>query len=334
MHVSGAIPKLLEIFPSFLKDDMKVAVLKRFVVHSARTSNDLETFQAVVETGLQQNPELDRGIITGDVLQTLVIRKYIRGLEYLKNHDPPLIRPSDVLELDLFACLVKSSHQFTYSADVFRLLLELEPRAVAKRTDDDNYLPIHIFCEFIMDKIESDEQFYGILEMLLTFGTRYGVGDIDGISGFAGIFEEYKGTIPAKHLYRYVGRMREVDENDSSFILEAACRCDTEVEWIQNVWIPSILDDEGSARIRNRAGRLPLHYCITSRSMTLRCIQCLVRSDKSTIDEIDPVTGLLPSLLAASAPAEYYYFEKSSQLNVTYELYRKHPITPSDFIFS
>jgi len=335
----GAIPKLLEIFPTYLRDDMDIEVLKRLVVHTARTANDIHTFQTVVQAGLRQNPDLERGVITGDVLQTLVTRKYILGLKYLRDYEPPLLRPSDVIELDLFSCFVKSLTHFTYSADVFLLLLELEPRAIASRTNGEHnnrYLPIHIFCELIMDKIESDDQFYRLLGMVLTLGNEYNVGSRDGVNGFSGIFEQCNGTIPAKTLYRYIGRIGESDEEgvrtdntNRGSILETALMCETEVDWIHEKFLPNIIEDMRPELFRttNRLGRFPLHYCITSRGMSFGNTMRILKGDEGIVDIEDPITGLLPSLLAASATPNYYINSKA-QLSTTFELLRMLPIVP------
>eukprot|EP00979_Chaetoceros_neogracilis_P018960 scaffold11525_cov267-Chaetoceros_neogracile.AAC.2 len=325
----GAIPRLLDLFPSFLQDDRNMEVPRQIVVHSAIFNSDIESFRCIVEKGMLQ-VQKPRGVITGAVLQALVSRRYIGGLSYLMKRDPPLLKPSDVLDFDLISYLIVSDgRQFRYEeADpqIFRMLLELEPRSILKRMGTRCHLPIHIFCEHIMNERIDDNEFYGLLELVLTFGIDHGVGDKVGVRGYGGIFEDCNGTIPAKKLHRFIRRMGERNEENTSF-LEAAVLCATERNWIQDNLIPDILAnmEPTEATFRNIHGRLPLHYCIADYIINYDCIERLLNLNESAIGEQDPLTGLVPSLLVA---ATGHHPSARTHLGAIYELLRKCPFTP------
>lgn len=328
----GAIPILLELFPSFLKNDMKMEVPKQILVHSAIFNSDIETFQYIVETGILQVPEEPRGVITGEVLQALVSRRYIGGLSYLMNRDPPLMVPSDVSDFGLIGYLIISDgRQFRYEetdSTIFRLLLGLEPQSILKRVGPEGHLPIHIFCEHIMNEIKDDGEFYGLLELVLALGMEHKVGEKVGVLGYGGIFEPCNGTIPAKALHRFIRKMGERDEESAhNSFLEAAVRCTTERDWIRKHLIPDVLAfmEPSEASQRNIDGRLPIHYCISDYIVNYDCIQTLLDLNESVIGEIDPLTGLVPSLLAAAADNHNC---ARNHLSVIYELLRKCPLSP------
>mmetsp|Transcript_13406 Transcript_13406/g.20123 ORF Transcript_13406/g.20123 Transcript_13406/m.20123 type:complete len:493 (+) Transcript_13406:118-1596(+) len=328
----GAIPRLLKLFPSFLKNDMNMEVPKQILVHSAIFNSDIETFRYIVETGILQVPEEPRGIIKGEVLQALISRRYIGGLSYLMNRQPPLMVPSDVLDFGLIGYLIVSDgRQFRYEeadSKIFRLLLELEPQSILKRVGPKGHLPIHIFCEHIMNETKDDSEFYGLLEMVLELGMEHKVGDKVGVLGYGGIFEPCNGTIPAKALHRFIRKMGERDEESAQYsFLEAAVRCTTERDWIRNHLIPDVLSfmEPSEASQRNSDGRLPIHYCISDCIVNYYCIETLLALNESVIGEIDPLTGLAPSLLAAAAS---HHNCARNHLSVIYELLRKHPLSP------
>ena len=329
----GAIPRLFKIFPTFLRNDMDLDCrgIERFVVHSA--IGFLDTFQDVVEAGLRQIPDRERGVITGEVLQILVSRRFITGLNFLFNYEPPLLRPEDVLEFDLMASLFamdKNGRNLDYIeavAQIFQLLLDLDPQAIAKRFMYRGHqaLPIHIFCDYIMDaEILDDNDFYAILERVLTLGVQEGVG---GIGGHGGIVEPFNGTIPAKKLFRYI---RTGDWS----MFQAALSCDTNVldretfMWFRDTFIPDILENMDPALLRSRdhVGRLPLHNCVDNKAMDFGSIRMLFQGNESAVAECDPVTGLLPALLSASMQEEER--TAGNQLSTVFFLFRKSPVFP------
>lgn len=331
----GAIPHLLEIFPTFLKDDTNLDCrgIERFVAHAA--IGFVETFQVVVEAGLQQIPERDRGVITGEMLQILVCRRYFSGLNFLLNHEPPLLKPEDVLKYDLMSFLFavdKNGRTLSYNdatTNIFELLLTIEPRAIVNpvKYNGQKALPIHIFCEFIMDGIEDDNDFYGLLQKVLMLGARFEVGE----KGHGGIFEPFNGTIPAKKLYRYMQRMGEIEQNVS--MLQTAILCNDEplnhdtMEWLRNEMIPYLIAHMNASYFTSRDihGRLPLHFCICKKLVQFESIQLVVQGNESAITEPDPITGLLPSLLAAAIPPEK---QKDETLSIIFCLLRKSPVYP------
>jgi len=277
-------------------------------------------------------------------------------LEYLTSttHDPPLLTPEHVKEYDLFAFFVEeselldgsgTSRRGDFQPEIFRFLLELDPSAVATTFGHGNYLPIHIFCSrHAAENIEDEDEFFADLERLLSLGVEYHVGVKNGVSGFGGLFERRKGspTLEAPcsalfHHFKYPHRNRNsrahhfLDSprflacieslNVSTSLLEAAVLSEVGLCFVDDI-VERMNQGDTIAGMRNCDGRLPLHYTIASKVLEGFALHRVIDADVGAMEEIDPVTGLLPFLLAASVD----YCDSQMGLDMTYMLLRRHPI--------
>lgn len=324
-----AVIRIINAFPQFLRNDTELnTVAKRIVVHAAIWNSDIELFKQIVEIGILQAPDNPRGIITGEVLQALVSRRYIGCLRYLAKRRPPLLLPNDVTEFELIGYLIVSDgREYRYEDNdvaIFQMLLEIQPTAIRTKVGPEKCLPIHIFCNHIMDSLQDDSMFYELMNLVLSLGLEHRVGDNDNIRGYGGIFESCNGTIPAVKLHRFIKCMGDLDEVGShSSFLEAAMTCKMEQKWIRKNLMPDILRNMNSTHsiTMNVQRRLPIHICLSGFVLEQSCIDPLLGLNSSVLYEIDPVTNLPPPLLAASG----YDIDGSNHLSVIYKLIRKCP---------
>ena len=324
-----AVSRIINTFPHFLRNDTELnTVAKRIVVHAAIWNSDIELFKQIVEIGILQNPDKPRGIITGEVLQALVSRRYIGCLRYLAKRRPPLLLPNDVSEFELIGYLIVSDgREYRYEDNdvaIFQMLLEIQPTAIRTKVGPEKCLPIHIFCNHIMDSLQDDSMFYELMNLVLSLGLEHRVGDNDKIRGYAGIFETCNGTIPAVKLHRFIKCMGDLDEVGShKSFLEAAMTCKTEHKWIRKNLMPDILRNMNSTHsmAMNVQRRLPIHICLSDFVLDQSCIEPLLGLNSSVLYVIDPITNLPPPLLAASG----HDIDGSNHLSVIYKLIRKCP---------
>ena len=332
------------------------------VIHEEYYEEVLSNFQAI----LSSSTSTDDGHTCSDLesikdlfsihrqvlLEILVANQYIDILKYLSfQNDPPLISSSDVIKNDLFSFLVEEGDELYHregvkqlDPDMFRFLLDLDPSAVGHKFGRGNYIPFHIFAKFVALNIEDDEEFFKDLQRLLFLGIEYRVGDVDGISGFGGLFLRRQGSktleAPISTLfhhfkYRYrCGRMHHLlDSVQFTACIESlnVRYCLLEGAVMSEVglcFVDDILERQSNlGKTRNSDGRLPLHYAIGSKVMEGFALNTLIRENFSALDEVDPITGFLPFILAAST--NYDTNEGFNRgLDIVYNLLRQRPLLP------
>lgn len=278
------------------------------------------------------------------VLEVLIANRYISVLRQLAlDHDPPLITPDEVVKYDLFSFLIDSDCAF--SPVVFRFLLDLNPSAVGTTFGEEKYLPIHIFSKFVANNIRDDDEFFTDLERLLELGIKYGVGDVDGVCGFGGLFVKRSGsrTLEAPistlfHHFKYGYRfsrphhildcprfLASLDSlNVKSSLLESAVMSEVGLCFVDDI----VERGHSIGATRNHEGRLPLHYSVCSKVLEEFALNRVIESNPSALEEIDPLTELLPFCLAATIAYDCRSQGADRGLGIIYTLFRRRPILP------
>lgn len=118
------------------------------------------------------------------------------------------------------------------------------------------------------------------------------------------VLEKVSGTGPPGH-HSYVESIINLD--DSTECIKPL---------IQNA------DEFGFIRLRNKVGRLPIHFGVASKRLEWKDeLEGIVEADKNALIMIDPVTGLPPFALALSDGV----YEDEMELGNAYELFRRAP---------
>ncbi len=285
------------------------------------------------------------------MLEILVANQYLSILKYLaEEHQPPLITSGDVVTCDLFSFFIDGRHLYhhdfskVHDPQIFRLLLDvMNPLDIGLTFGVDGYLPIQIFTKFVANNIEGDNEFFADLKRLLALGFENCLGDTDGVCGYGGLFirRQNSKTLEApisllfhhfKYGYRESGPIHILDSPRfiSSIQSLGAKNCLLESAVMNEVglcFVEDILDRESNrGSTRNFDGRLPLHYSICSKQLEWFALKKVIEVNVSALGEPDPVTGLLPFMLAASV--EYDFNTLKCGLEIIYTILRMRPIIP------